>query len=119
MANNNNAAVEKSRSISILLLTVVFLSASIACAAMMPALPGCANPCCPKPAPTAPNHCAVGCISNAPVLEPLRAAGSIDFPAAALPAGDPIVIQSHAEPVRESIPFRASDLFLQHRQFLI
>ena len=121
MSGVANTMARVTRAIPVILLIVVFLSASVACATMTPAPTAPAHPCCPKPGHPNSDPCSKsGCISAVPVLPPALVFSTIELPVAAISVEDPskegfLPALTVVDGLR-SAPF---DLFLTNHQLLI
>ena len=109
------------RGIPVLLLALVLLSASVACAAMAPGPVARAHPCCPKSGQPDSDHCSkTGCISTVPVIQPASMKCAIESAIAASTDSNPVAEDSLLEPITVSGPPAIEfELFLRNHQLLI
>jgi hypothetical protein len=115
-----NTMARVTRAIPVILLTIVFLSASVACAAMAP-VSAPSHPCCPKPGHPNSDPCSEsGCISTVPVLTPTSVFSSIELPVTVVsiefPSQESFLPTST---VVDGLRFAPFDLFLTNHQLLI
>ena len=115
-----NTMARVSRAAPVILLILVFLSASVACAAMAP-VSAPPHPCCPNPGQSDSDHCAkMGCISTVQVLRPASIIDAIQLPVAAL--ADQGTFETDILPesaVIHAFVVAPFELFLTNHQLLI
>src|ERR1700694_1212403 len=108
------------RAISAPMLLVAILSASYACAAMLPAPSAVAHPCCPRSGhPSSANCENIGCLSTIPVIRSVRVEISINSLVVGAVAHFEVVANSLPERATETALRPPQELYVIHHRFLI
>jgi hypothetical protein len=100
------------------MLLVAILSASYACAAMLPAASALAHPCCPRSDnPSSANCEKIGCLSTAPVIRSVRI--EVTTNSSVVGAVAHSEVNSLPERATETALGPPQELYVIHHRFLI